>query len=168
MKKVFVFGAKSPINQPVLTVLRHKEIFVFGAESSPNQSTHTTPQTKGASAGVLSTLPSRSIALDHPDRLQTGRCQQQEHQAQTEAARQKGHLRRHTNQSKTQKMVVLPNKRRTAISATKWGNPNQSKNSTPNTSSKEEEAKTGDVDSNYGDISHLITGMAAGLIQFLI
>ena len=47
------------------------------------------------------------------------------------------------------------------------GNKNHSQNSTHDTSPKEEEAKTGAVASNHGDIAHLTTGMAAGLSQFL-
>ena len=40
-KKVFVFGRKSPSNQPALPTLTQKELFNFGAESSPSQSTLT-------------------------------------------------------------------------------------------------------------------------------
>ena len=51
--------------------------------------------------------------------------------------------------------------------SSKRGNRNHSQNSTHDTSSKEEDAKTGAGASNQGDISHLATGMAAGLGQFL-
>ena len=49
----------------------------------------------------------------------------------------------------------------------KSGNTNHSQNSTHDTSSNEEGAKTGAVASNHGDIYHLTTGMAVGLGQFL-
>ena len=43
-KKDFVFGAKSPSNQPALTALTQKELFGFGAESSLSQSTPNAPE----------------------------------------------------------------------------------------------------------------------------
>jgi hypothetical protein len=43
---VFVFGTKSPSNQPALPALTQKELLVFGAESSPSQSTLTGPKTQ--------------------------------------------------------------------------------------------------------------------------
>ena len=49
----------------------------------------------------------------------------------------------------------------------KRGSTNHTQNSTHDTSSKEEEAKTGAVASNHGDVAHLATGLAAGLSQFL-
>ena len=49
----------------------------------------------------------------------------------------------------------------------KKGSINHTQNSTHDTSSKEEEAKTGAGASNHGDIAHLTTGLAAGLSQFL-
>ena len=60
------------------------------------------PQAGGAFEGVSSAVHSCSIAPDCPERPQTHRRQWQEQQAQTEASRQKVHLRRHTSQSKTQ------------------------------------------------------------------
>ena len=49
----------------------------------------------------------------------------------------------------------------------KRGSTNHTQNSTHDTSSREEETKTGAVASNHGDIAHLTTGLAAGLSQFL-
>ena len=51
--------------------------------------------------------------------------------------------------------------------SSKRGNTNHSQNSTHDTSSKKEEAKTGAVASNLGDIAHLTTKMVAGLSQVL-
>ena len=51
--------------------------------------------------------------------------------------------------------------------SSKRGNRNHSQNSTHDTSSKEEDVKTGAGASNRGDISHLTPGMAEGLGQFL-
>ena len=75
-KKVFVFRAKSPSNQPALPAFTQKETFIFGAEPLPSQSTPDALKPWGASAGVLSASPSRSVTPDRLDRLETHSRQQ--------------------------------------------------------------------------------------------